>query len=45
MLKVGVQCLGFSKNIKLRVVPFGTVLDLKTTTSHKCEVVPRRAHI
>ena len=30
---------------KLRAVPFGTVLNLRTTTSQKCEEVPRRARI
>ena len=30
---------------KGRVVPFGTVLDLRTTTSQKCVAVPRRARI
>ena len=29
----------------MRVVPFGIVLDLRTTTSQKCVAVPRRARI
>jgi len=29
--------------LKLRAVPIGTVLNLRTTTSQKCEAVPRRA--
>ena len=33
------------RSIKLRVVPFGSVLDSRTTTSQNCEAVPRRAHI
>ena len=28
--------------LKLRVVPFGTVLDLRTTTSQNCVAIPRR---
>ena len=31
--------------LKLRVVPFGTVLDLRTTALQNCEAVPRRARI
>ena len=31
--------------IKLRAVPRGKVLNLRTTTSQKCEAVPRRARI
>ena len=31
--------------LKLRVVPFGTVLDSRTTTAHNCEAVRRRARI
>jgi len=30
---------------KLRAVPIGTVLNLRTTTSQNCEAVPRRARI
>ena len=26
-----------------RIVPFGTVVDLRTATSQNCEAVPRRA--
>ena len=29
----------------MRVVPFGTVMDLRTTTSQNCEAVPRSARI
>jgi len=31
--------------LKLRIAPFGTVLDLRTTSSKNCEAVPRRARI
>ena len=31
--------------LQLRAVPIGTVLNLRTTTSQKCEAVPRRARI
>ena len=31
--------------LKLRAVPIGTVLNLRTTASQKCEAVPRRARI
>ena len=31
--------------LELRVVPFGTVLDFRTTTSQNCEAIPRRARI
>ena len=31
--------------LRLRVVRFGTVLDLRTTTWQKCGAVPRRARI
>ena len=31
--------------LELKVVPFGTVLDSSTTTSHNCEAVLRRARI
>ena len=40
-----IQHLGFRFMFKLRVVSFGTDLDLRTTTSQNCEAVPRRAHI
>ena len=29
----------------VQTVPIGTVLNLRTTTSQKCEAVPRRARI
>jgi len=29
----------------LRAVPIGAVLSLRTTTSQKCEAVPRRARV
>ena len=28
-----------------QIIPIGTVLNLRTTTSQKCEAVPRRARI
>ena len=31
--------------LELEVVPFGRVLDLRTTISQNCEAVPRRARI
>ena len=31
--------------LKLRAVPIGTVLNLRTTTSQKCAALPRRARI
>jgi len=38
--------LGFTRGIlKLRAVPMGTVLNLRTTTSQKCAAVPRPARI
>ena len=33
------------KNLQLKNVPIGTVLNLRTTTSQKCAAVPRRARI
>ena len=32
-----------SGRVGLRAVPIGTVLNLRTTTSQKCEAVPRRS--
>ena len=31
--------------LKLKVVPFGAILDLTTTTTQHCEALPRRARI
>ena len=31
------------KNLELRAVPIGTILNVKTTTSQKCTAFPRRA--
>ena len=31
--------------LKVRAVPIGTVLNLRATTSQKCEAVPRRARM
>ena len=43
----GWSIVGFAatSGIQVRVVLFGTVLDLRTTTSQECEAVPRRARI
>jgi hypothetical protein len=35
----------WSRTDSLRIVPFGTVLDFRTTTSQNCEAVSRRARI
>ena len=36
---------GVPEVLRLRDVPFGKFLGLRTTTSQKCEAVPRRARI
>ena len=36
---------GFSVEFKVRAVPIGTVLNLRRSTSQKCEAGPRRACI